>query len=155
MTPNTHPIQPVVTKHFVEFRSPGTFVSETSVHEIASWDVDTATEMAGSIKERHGATPYGFRFITRSRGPTDLDSSVSASSPFYWLGGDIRTYEQVIADDLPDERTLRANMLNNRIARIITNCNSWKFTSELGEKDIVLPWPAGRSLLSQTEGEAP
>jgi len=142
-----------VVRHFVVFCSPGTFVSETSERPISGWHVDEAIGMVDSIKERHGATPYGFRFITRSRGPDELDSSVSASSPFYWLGGTVRTYEEVVAENLRHEDTLRFNMRVNKIARCVTNCNSWKFTSALGETDVVLPWPAGRLLLSQSEGE--
>ena len=67
-------------KHFVTFFSPGTFVSETTEKEIDSWDVEKAKELARSIKERHGATPYGFRFITRSRNDDELDSKVSDRS---------------------------------------------------------------------------
>jgi hypothetical protein len=56
-------------------------MAETSERPIHSWNVDTALAMARSVKERHAATPYGFQFITRSRGDDDLDSKVSQSSP--------------------------------------------------------------------------
>ena len=50
----------MMQKHFVTFYSPGTFVAETSCLPIDSWNVDEAREMAHGIKERHGATPWGF-----------------------------------------------------------------------------------------------
>lgn len=129
-----------ISKHFVEFFSPGTFMPETSVREIEFWDVGLACEMAKSIKERHAAVPYAFRFITRSRGANDLDSRVTASSHLYYLGGVMRTREEVLAGDDPEERTLRFNVECNGIKRIIVNTNSWKFTGELRDDDVVLEW---------------
>lgn len=129
-----------VEKHFVSFLSPGSFVSEETVKEIDNWDVEKAKEMARSINERYGATPYGFRFQTRSRGPDDLDSKITKTSPIYYLGGRVRTLAEVLADDLPDERILRSNMVNNNIASVVENTNSWKFTAELNEGDVVLEW---------------
>lgn len=125
-------------KHFVTFYSPGTLVSETSDREIYAWDVNEAVEMAKSIKERHGAVPYGFRFITRSRGDFDLDSKVTDTSPMYYLGGKVETLAEVEARNDPGERILRSNMRSNGFARIIVNTNSWKITQPLNDEDVVL-----------------
>lgn len=65
-------------QHFVTFYSPGTLVSETSSQPIDAWDIEEARRRADSVSERYGATPYGFRFTTRSRGDQDLDSEQSA-----------------------------------------------------------------------------
>jgi len=46
-------------KHFVDFFSPGTFVSEQSRRPIDKWDASIAVEMANGIKERHNAKPCG------------------------------------------------------------------------------------------------
>lgn len=54
------------TVNVVTFYSPGTFVSETSDVPIDSWDIEKAKELARGIKERHNATPYGFRFRKRT-----------------------------------------------------------------------------------------
>lgn len=67
-------------KHFVTFCSPGTFVSEETTKEVTAWDIDEALEIANGIKERHNATPYGFRFHTRSFG-TWRRTALIASSP--------------------------------------------------------------------------
>lgn len=128
-------------KHFVEFLSPGTFVSESTTSEINSWDVEVACTMAADIKERHAAVPYGFRFITRERGEDDLDSKVTERSGIYYLGGEVRTLEQVVSDNRDDERILRSNMVANGYTRIIVNTNSWKFTAGLEFGDVVLDWP--------------
>lgn len=131
-----------VTKHFVEFLSPGTFTAESTRRPIDSWDVEAAKEMARAVKERHGATPYGFRFLTYSRGPDDLDSSLASKSPMYFLGGKVRTLKDVERDNRPDEDILRTNMRNNGWGRIITNCNSWRWTLPLEDEDVVLEFAA-------------
>ena len=127
-----------VQKHFIVFYSPGTFASESTEHVIGAWDVDAAVKMAGAISERHGARPYGFRFITRGRGADDLNSREIASSPFYYLGGRIETREEVEARNDPKEETLRWNMRANDIKRIVINDNSWRFTAALKDDDVVL-----------------
>ena len=127
-------------KHFVNFYSPGTFVSEVSEKEIDSWDVEQAMEMARSIKERHGATPFGFKFVTRSRGENDLDSKVTDTSNMYYLGGTVRHLDFVILENKPDEQTLIWNMKMNGWDRVIENNNSWKITQPLEKDDVVLDW---------------
>lgn len=127
-------------KHFVTFYSPGTFVSEMSSKEIDSWDVEVAMEMARNIKERHSATPYGFRFSTRARGENDLDSKEVASSNMYYLGGRIRHLDFIIIENKPDEQILISNMKMNGWDRVIENTNSWKITQPLEEGDVVLEW---------------
>lgn len=128
-------------KHFVVFYSPGTFVAESTEREIEAWDVEVAKHMATTIKERYGATPYGFRFVTRGRSAKDLDSKETARSHMYYLGGTIETLEQVEARNDPKERILRANMRGNGVARVIVNNNSWKSTQPLKDDDVVLSWP--------------
>ena len=129
-----------IQQHFVEFSSPGTFFPEQTAKAVESWDVQKAVEMSREITERYGSKPYGFRFYTWSRGPNDLDSRVSARSVFYWLGGDIRTAEEVLSGNDPREDILRSNVRINSFRRVITNHNSWSFTSVLGDDDVVLPY---------------
>lgn len=125
-------------KDFVTFYSPGTFVAELTTKPIDKWDVAEAREMAESITERHGARPYAFQFETRERGPDDLDSSVIGSSGLYYLGGEVRTLEEVEAENNPDESILLSNMRCNGWDRIITSTEGWKWTQPLYEKDVVL-----------------
>ena len=127
-----------IVKHFVEFYSPGTFVSEVSSYPIDSWDVGEAVKMATSVKERYNSRPYGFRFTTRTRGDNDLDSHESAKSNLYYLGGRIETREEVEARNDPKEKILRDNMRINNIDKIIVNDNYWRFTAALNETDIIL-----------------
>jgi hypothetical protein len=131
----------MMKKHFVVFLSPGTFVHETSEKPIASWDVEEAKKMARGIKERHGATPFGFYFITRSRGSEDLDSKITDESNMYYLGGKVETLAEVKARATKDDSILISNMECNHYDRIITNTNSWKVTQPLNSKDVVLDWP--------------
>jgi hypothetical protein len=127
-------------KHFVTFFSPGTFVAETRELPISAWDVSKAVEMSRAIKERYGATPYGFQFSTRARGPDDLDSKVSATSGTYYLGGRIETLADVQKRADPKESILLSNMACNGIERIIVNDNSWRFTGEFKEGDMLLEY---------------
>jgi hypothetical protein len=127
-------------QHFVTFYSPGTLFAEQTSEPIASWDTQEAMRMARHIKERHGATPYGFAFSTRERNDSELDSRETTRSGMYFLGGKIETLEDVKARNSPDEHILRANMECNGWNRIITNTNSWKITQPLRENDVVLEW---------------
>lgn len=129
-----------VTQHFVTFLSPGTFVSEETTRRVKSWGVEAACEQAHKIVERHGATPYGFYFTTRSRGPNDLDSREVKRSGTFYLGGRIRTLAQVRADADPKEEILRTNMECNGWERIITNDNSWRHTALFNKGDVLLDW---------------
>ena len=130
----------MMQKHFVTFYSPGTFVAETSVREIPSWDVNMAVAMSHSIKERYGATPYAFQFSTRARGENDLDSKVVRRSGFYFLGGKVETVEEVRTRNDPKEKILLSNMEGNGYKRIVINTNSWKWTQPLEENDVVLEY---------------
>lgn len=125
-------------QHFVTFYSPGTFVSEKNTKPIASWDVDLAVSMAREIVQRYNARPYGFRFSTRTREDHELDSKETETSPFYYLGGKIETAEEVLARNDPKEEILRSNLRVNNIKRLIVNNNSWRFTAELKDDDVVL-----------------
>lgn len=128
----------MMQKHFVTFRSPGTFVAEETTREIASWDVSAAVAMARGIVERHGSKPYGFFFTTRGRGPSDFDSREIARSPMHFLGGTVETLDQVAARNDPKEENLLWNMKHNGYARIVTTRSPWKWTQPLGDDDVVL-----------------
>jgi hypothetical protein len=127
-------------KHFVTFYSPGTFVAENTAKEISSWDIEQAKAIAQGIVERHGATPYGFRFSTRSRQDDELDSKETATSPMYYLGGIIWTLEALKAKNDPQDRILIGNMERNRWSRVVINTNSYRWTQPLHDDDVVLEW---------------
>lgn len=134
--------EPTMVQHSVVFLSPGTFVAESTQSPIESWDVERAQDMAAEIVERYNARPYGFYFVTRGRGADDLDSREIERSGTYFLGGKVRTVDDVRAANKPDERTLLSNMECNGYSRIIDNRNSWRWTQPLRDEDVVLPPPA-------------
>lgn len=125
-------------KHFVEFFSPGTFISETTIEPIDFWNVEEAKKMSKNITERYNAKPYGFRFLTKSRTEDDLDSKVTEKSPMYFLGGRIFTLKEIKEQNNPDNNILIFNMKCNNIKRVIENTNSWKITLPFGDDDILL-----------------
>jgi hypothetical protein len=129
-----------LTKHYVTFLSPGTFVSEETTKEISSWDVDLALEILPNIKERYKATPYGFFFTTRERDEDDFDSKQTKESGMYFLGGYIFTLKELETIRNPDDEILIQNMKSNNWDRIIMNDNSWRVTQPLRKGDIVLQY---------------
>lgn len=138
----SNPTAKAVIQHFVTFYSPGTFLAETTTKPIKSWNVGAAVRMASTIKERYGATPFGFRFTTRSRGPKDLDSKQVKASHMYYLNGEVFTRAQVEARNDPKEEILRSNMRCNNIERIVQkrkDAPGWMWIHELEKDDVVLP----------------
>lgn len=128
----------MLTKHYAVFCSPGSFTSEVSEHEISRWDIHEVIEISKTIKERYNSKPYGFYFVTKGRGPLELNSKIQETSKMYYLGGTVETYEEVCARNDPKEEILRSNMKWNNFDKIIVNTNSYKFTAPLREGDTVL-----------------
>jgi hypothetical protein len=125
-------------KHFVTFYSPGTFVAETTEKPIDSWDVEAAKKMASKIIERYNATPYGFKFSTRSRGENDLDSKVSKTSPMYYLNCKVVSLEEIKKRDDPRDSILISNMECNGWNRIVQSIKGWQWSQPLEKGDVVL-----------------
>ena len=99
-------------QHFVKYLLPGSFFSNEEISPIQTWDVPTAQRQAPK-----GA--FAFQFTTRSRGEADLDSKQTAQSGRYYLGGEVRTRDEVLAGTDPKEATLRDNVRYNKWNRII------------------------------------
>lgn len=134
-------------KTYVEFISPGTLVDESSCLEIASCCSKNAVEMSKQITERHGAKPYGFVFITRlvhdpvsdgEGGEMEVLAKEKERSGIHFLGGTLRTYDEVVADNLESERILRSNMLGNSYPIVIENRNSYRSTHEFTKDDCIV-----------------
>ena len=126
-------------QHFVTFFSPGSFVAEDITKPIKSWNVAIARRMALQIKERHGATPYGFQFTTRSRSEKDLDSRVSARSPMYYLNCKVETIKEIAERGDQKDAILLFNMRANGWKKVVTTTRGWRWTQPLNNKGVVLP----------------
>lgn len=126
-------------KYFITFYSPGTFVSESTSKEVEfdNWNIDYAAELAHNIKERHGATPYGFRFETKES--DGWEPKTTFNSGMHYLGGKLLT-----VDDIPDTKEneiLKWNMKHNHIEYVIENTNSWKVTMPFyKDTDVLVEW---------------
>lgn len=129
-------------KHFVEFFSPGTFISETSEKPIDSWDVKKATKMAKNISERYGAKPYGFRFRTKVTAEKvvvdgealDVVPKIKESSGMFFINGRVLTL-----DDIPDTKEnniLRSNMRSNNWNAVVETTNSYRHTAPFEKDDV-------------------
>jgi hypothetical protein len=137
-SPRMNTMTDTITKHFVTFLSPGSFVAENTTKAIDSWDVPAAQAMAETINERHNAVPYAFFFTTRTRGPDDLDSEVTAASPTYYIHCKIETLEEIEARNDPAERILRDNMRCNGYTKVVVTTRGWRWTQYLRDGDVVL-----------------
>ena len=125
-------------KHFVTFYRPGTFVAETSEKPIDSWDVEAAKKMAEGITERYNATPYAFRFSTRSRGEDDLDSHVTKTSPMYYLNCKVVTLAEIKKRKDPKDTILISNMECNKWDKVVQSVKGWAWSQPLEKGDVVL-----------------
>lgn len=124
-------------KHYVTFHSPGSFVSETTTKEIDTWSVDLAILMVKDIKERYGATPYGFRFKTKES--DGWSPKTVKESGMYYLGG--KLMKLIDIPDTKENSILRDNMRFNNYDYVIENTNSWKITLPFyKDKDTILGW---------------
>ena len=125
-------------KHFVKFFSPGTIVAEDTVKPIDSWSQSLAVEMSRYITERHGATPYGFKFLTRTRAVDALDSHVSATSGMYYLQGKVETLTEIKAKGDPANKILIGNMECNGWDKVVTSTKGYKWTQPFNENDVLI-----------------
>lgn len=139
-----------VKKHYVEFASPGTFVSESTQKEIEGWDIAKAIEMMSGIVERYGARPYGFRFLTYGRGADDLNSREIARSHFYYVNCDILTRDEILTGTDPELRIMRLNVECNGIDRVARTRSGWLGHFPMGDKDEVIEAPALASIVEQS-----
>lgn len=134
-------------KHKVTFYSPGTLFSEQSSKDIDSWDTKKAVEMAEKITERYNAKPYAFKFETWKThapvsdgegGTLEVSPKLEKESGYYFLGGTLETYDDVVKRNLDSENILRSNMRGNEYWIVCINTNSFKSTMPFGEEDKIV-----------------
>ena len=134
-------------KHYVVFYSPGTFFDETDSQPIETFgDTQAAVELAASINQRYGAKPYGFRFVTCIELPPVIDpetgekmeveSKQIAESGTYFINGRLRKYDEVLAENDPQESILRSNMRQTPI--VCETSNTYRHTGIFREEDFVV-----------------
>lgn len=137
------------TRHYVDFYSPGTFVSEVTRKPIASWMSADACAMAKGISERYGAKPYAFRFVTmRESDPIDdghggkmaVEPKELTRSGMHFITGRLRTIADVERDADPNERILLSNMKGNGYPIVVENCNSYKSIHPFTADDFIVDW---------------
>lgn len=134
-------------KHQVTFYSPGTLFSESSTHDIESWDTAKAVAMAETISARYNAKPYGFVFETiivaddvpdGEGGTLHVQSKRVEQSGIHFLGGKLETYDDVVARDDKNENILRSNMRGNEMWIVCVNTNSFRSTMPFSEEDCIV-----------------
>ena len=125
-------------KNFVIFYSPGTFVAERTVKQVASWSIPKALKLMTDVKERHGAVPYGFCFLTKKRGLRDFEPKEIARSGMHYVNCRVETLDEITRRGDPEESTLLANMRSNGWDRIVTSKTGWAWSQPFRKGDVVL-----------------
>lgn len=134
-------------REFVTFYSPGTFTSETTTQPIDGRDTKVAVTMADSIREHHGARPYGFRFETRivaesvpdgEGGELAVSVKTVDKSGTYFIGGKLETLDEVTARSDPKENILRSNMQASDMCIVCVTTNGYRSTMPFSDKDFVV-----------------
>lgn len=129
--------------YLVTYFSPGTFFAESSSKEFAEIDLKKIATAAKKVKERHGATPWGFEIVEMRR-PVEkgefevVPKTVRQIGGRYHLTGELKRY-----DDIPEtEKThiLRSNMWGNDWPIIVENRNSWLSTQPFEQEDVIVDW---------------
>lgn len=114
----------------VTYYSPGTLFCEQSSYEIETRDLAACAARAKTdVTERYHAKPFGFRFE---------DGNGKKLSGMHYLTGKVLTY-----DDVPDDKEhsiMRSNMSSPDHCVVVENCNSFRFTGEFAEEDVVVDW---------------
>lgn len=125
-------------KHYVTFMSPGMFLAEMTTQEIVEWDLREAVERAQSVKERHGAIPYGFYFTTKERGPDDFEPKLTKTSGTYYINGKVETLEEIEARRDPSDAILVSNMRCNHWPRVVRTQNGYGWAQPMGDDDHIV-----------------
>ena len=121
-----------MTKHFVEFHYPGTFVAETAVVEITSRDADF------NIPK----TCFGFVFFDREYVTVDgeqLSGSRKNESNFWYFGTVYTLHQLEVLNTNSKYDVLLSNMKCNKWPRVVrTRCGNFQ---PLEAGDVVLNIP--------------
>lgn len=126
----------IVKQDFVTFLLPATLVPEKATMLIGSWDPYRALEMAGEAAYGN-IKPYAFYFSTKTRGPEDLDSTITEESHHYFIGGAVRTLEELERDPEKNQ-ILIANMRSFSANRVINTDGLHPVIRLMKPQDIVL-----------------
>jgi hypothetical protein len=119
--------------HFVRFYFANAITADiTDVPTMPAAGITVARLLAA----QYSRAPYAFEFVTRSRGPDEMDSKETYLSPTYYLGGEAYTFEQIAARDDPNDRILLENMSCNKWNRVILTPKGQ--IRPLNDDDVVL-----------------
>lgn len=130
----------------VTYYSPGTLFSEQDNYDFDDFDLKKFINKAKNIKQRYGASPYGFSYqkLKTPLNPPKLEGfkvnvepKTLEKSGMFYITGDIIFSKDLVGND---ERILRGNLENNYDGIGIVNRNSYKFHAGFNEKDCIINW---------------
>lgn len=137
------------------FYLPDLLFAGESVVPLETGRIKDAVQAAKKVKSRHGYTPYAFALQTRivcdpipdgeggflNVEPKLVDPGIGR----YYLGGQVKNYEEVVALSDEGERSIVAiNMVNNEIPIVIYKYGQ---AHEFNEDDVVVCDDTGEIIL--------
>ena len=133
-----------VTKHYIEYRCPGTMFDEVSkvFVDLTYLTIEWAVERSEGIVQRHGAKPYAFILATSTHEEIQQNGELLKSVPeitatgLHYLDGEVLTLADIPDDD--ENHILRSKMSNNDWPAVVRTRNSYQHIGRLNTTDIVL-----------------
>jgi hypothetical protein len=130
----------------VTYLSPGSFFSESSYYDFKTFSIKAFCAKAKKIKERHGASPYGFTWeklsipvktpVVDGYEVTVKPKVLKKTKGICWITGDLVFRHELIKDE---EQIFASNLLSKGGVGII-NRNSHRFSYFFEEEDIIVDW---------------
>ena len=126
----------------VTFHSPGSFFNESSSQEFDMVDIKEFCKKATKIKERYGASPFGFSYQKMSAplksnidGFEILPKKIGKPSGMFFINGEVIFHENLNAED---ERILRSNLEYNSDGVGVVTQNSYKHHAMFDVEDVIV-----------------
>lgn len=110
------------------------------VMDLSAFDIGEAIEIAESSMDEWGDQPFAFQFVNRYLKENGRYSH--QFSPTYYLGGRVRTIQEIQSADKPDERELLRKMALCRCDKVITTVTPCPVTLPFARDGVVLEWEA-------------
>jgi len=132
-----------VTKNFVTFLYPGSFVAEEITAPIGQWDPAEARVAHRNLEIAHQGRlgkPICFYFTTRTRGDEDLDSHECGRSGKYYVNCVVYSLSEIRDRNDRSDSTLVLNMEGNGWSHVVTPRRFAWYSTFDAAKDQTVEW---------------
>lgn len=122
-------------KKYVRYYYEGKYIDHIVHREIETESVD---DIINDIQSIDGIWPYRFQFVTRHpEKETSGEWSISNVSHMYFVNGKIRTLDELIKENNPNNKVLIGNMKSNNYDKIIESTHGWVSSFREGKDTLI------------------